>query len=152
MPLKKVMAGLGEALLYATGVAAALADSPLPTTDTTSTTSAAHTTASWAPRLHLPRRRPLRLRRHIRRRPQRRARRLAPRRRHLRAVRRPGGRRRERNDQPRGLGEGRRLAAVGAERRRRRVLLRASLRIHAERLPLDARERGTGDRLPRKHR
>src|SRR5881392_1703075 len=46
MPLKKVMAGLGAALLFATGVAAALADSPPPTTDTTSTTSTATTTAS----------------------------------------------------------------------------------------------------------
>ena len=76
--------------------------------------------------IRLSRRRCVGLRRFLRRVPRRRSREVAPRRRHLRRARHSGRSGRERNDQPRRLAQGRRLAALGTGCGSEPVLLRAS--------------------------
>jgi hypothetical protein len=108
--------------------------------------------AARSGQVRLSRRRLLRLRRYLRRVPRRRSREMAPRRRHLRPPRRPGRGGREWNDQPRRLAQGRRLAALGAGRGGRRVLLRASLRLCPAGVSLKAREGRRRTRLRWQHR
>ena len=109
-------------------------------------------TAPRSGQVHLSRRRCVGLRRFLRRVPRRRSREVAPWRRHLRRARHSGRSGRERNDQPRRLAQGRRLAALGTGCGSEPVLLRASLGICPWGVPLTACESRRRTRLHGQHR